>query len=81
MPWAVFIGTFCHFVIMPLLGLTITLVFNFPPEVAVGILLIGACPSGLSSTVMVYIANANLALAVSIAGFNPGGHGDDAAVG
>ncbi|MCV5404243.1 bile acid:sodium symporter, partial [Escherichia coli] len=39
----------------------------FPPEVAVGILLIGACPSGLSSTVMVYIANANLALAVSIA--------------
>ncbi len=67
MPWAVFIGTFCHFVIMPLLGLTITLLFDFPPEVAVGILLIGACPSGLSSTVMVYIANANLALAVSIA--------------
>ncbi len=67
MPWAVFIGTFCHFVIMPLLGLSITLIFNFPPEVAVGILLIGACPSGLSSTVMVYIANANLALAVSIA--------------
>ncbi|MCU5774819.1 bile acid:sodium symporter family protein [Erwiniaceae bacterium BAC15a-03b] len=67
MPWAVFIGTFCHFVIMPLLGFSITLLFNFPPEVAVGILLIGACPSGLSSTVMVYIANANLALAVSIA--------------
>lgn len=34
---------------MPLLGLSITLIFNFPPEVAVGILLIGACPSGLSS--------------------------------
>ena len=67
MPWAVFIGTFCHFVIMPLLGLSITLIFDFPPEVAVGILLIGSCPSGLSSTVMVYIANANLALAVSIA--------------
>lgn len=52
---------------MPLLGLSITLIFDFPPEVAVGILLIGSCPSGLSSTVMVYIANANLALAVSIA--------------
>lgn len=67
MPWAVFVGTFCHFLIMPLLGFSITLMFDFPPEVAVGILLIGACPSGLSSTVMVYIANANLALAVSIA--------------
>ncbi|WP_318388329.1 bile acid:sodium symporter family protein [Enterobacter sp.] len=67
MPWAVFVGTFCHFLIMPLLGFSLTLLFDFPPEVAVGILLIGACPSGLSSTVMVYIANANLALAVSIA--------------
>ena len=66
MPWAVFVGTFCHFLIMPLLGFALTIMFDFPPEVAVGILLIGACPSGLSSTVMVYIANANLALAVSI---------------
>ena len=29
MPWAVFIGTFCHFVIMPLLGLSITLILRF----------------------------------------------------
>lgn len=66
MPWAVFAGTFCHFTIMPLLGFTLTKLFNFPPEVAVGIILIGSCASGLSSTVMVYIANANLALSISV---------------
>ncbi|HEY0207952.1 bile acid:sodium symporter family protein [Acerihabitans sp.] len=66
MPWAVFVGTFCHFLIMPLLGYSLTLLFHFPPEVAVGIILIGSCSSGLSSTVMVYIANANLALAISV---------------
>ncbi len=66
MPWGVFVGTFCHFLIMPLLGFSLTRIFNFPPEVAVGIILIGSCSSGLSSTVMVYIANANLALSVSV---------------
>ncbi|CNI76676.1 transporter%2C sodium/bile acid symporter family [Yersinia frederiksenii] len=66
MPWAVFVGTFCHFLIMPLLGYALTQIFSFPPEVAVGIILIGSCSSGLSSTVMVYIANANLALAISV---------------
>lgn len=66
MPWAVFAGTLCHFTIMPLLGYSLTLVFGFPPEIAVGIILIGSCASGLSSTVMVYIANANLALSVSV---------------
>lgn len=67
MPWGVFVGTFCHFLIMPLLGFTLTKLFDFPPEIAVGIILIGSCSSGLSSTVMCYIAKANLALAVSIA--------------
>lgn len=66
MPWAVFAGTLCHFTIMPLLGYSLTQVFGFPPEIAVGIILIGSCASGLSSTVMVYIANANLALSVSV---------------
>ncbi|MFV0547798.1 MAG: bile acid:sodium symporter family protein [Limnobaculum xujianqingii] len=66
MPWGVFVGTFCHFLIMPLLGFSLTLIFSFPPEVAVGIILIGSCSSGLSSTVMIYISKANLALGISV---------------
>lgn len=67
MPWGVFVGTFCHFLIMPMIGFSLTKLFDFPAEIAVGIIVIGSCSSGLSSTVMCYIAKANLALAVSIA--------------
>lgn len=65
-PKSVFIGTICHFVVMPLLGFGLAHVFNFPTEIAAGILLIGCCPSGLASNVMCMIAKANVALSVTI---------------
>lgn len=65
-PKAVFIGLVCQFTIMPIIGLVLTLVFNFPPEIAAGIILIGCSPSGLASNVMAYISNANLALSVTL---------------
>ena len=51
---------------MPLVGLTIANIFNFPAEIAAGIILIGCVPSGLASNVMSFLAKANLALAVTI---------------
>ena len=66
MPKGVAIGVLAHYTIMPLLALLITFVFKFPPEVAAGIILIGCVPSGLASNVMSLLANANLALAVTI---------------
>jgi bile acid:Na+ symporter, BASS family len=62
----VIIGLLCHFSIMPLMGLLLTKVFNFEPEIAAGIILIGSCSSGLASNVMVYIARANLVLSVVV---------------
>jgi BASS family bile acid:Na+ symporter len=66
MPKGVFIGIAAQFTIMPLVAFAISNIFNFPPEIAAGIILIGCVPSGLASNVMSYIANANLALAVTI---------------
>jgi bile acid:Na+ symporter, BASS family len=66
MPKGVFIGVFSHYMIMPLVGFGIARVFNFPPEIAAGIILIGCVPSGLASNVMSFLAKANLALAVTI---------------
>jgi bile acid:Na+ symporter, BASS family len=62
----VLVGLFCHFSIMPLMGLLLTKVFNFEPEIAAGIILIGSCSSGLASNVMVYLAKANLVLSVIV---------------
>ena len=66
MPKPVFIGLACQFTIMPFVGYGLAYTFGFPPEIAAGIILVGSCPSGLASNVMSYIANANLALSVTL---------------
>lgn len=66
MPKAVMVGLICQFTIMPGLGFTLANVFDFPPEIAAGVILIGCAPSGLASNVMSFLANANLALSVTI---------------
>src|SRR6202012_5491330 len=65
-PKAIGVGVICHYTIMPLIGFTIATVFDFPKEIAAGIILIGCCPSGLASNVMSYLARANLALSISV---------------
>lgn len=66
MPKAVGIGLVCQFTIMPVVGFTLASLFGFAPEIAAGVVLIGASPSGLASNVMSYIAKANLALSVTL---------------
>jgi BASS family bile acid:Na+ symporter len=65
-PKNILIGTVCHYTVMPLVGFALVNLFNFPKEIAAGIILIGCCPSGLASNVMAYLARANLALSVAI---------------
>ncbi|MBD2722098.1 bile acid:sodium symporter family protein [Hymenobacter armeniacus] len=62
----VLIGLLCHFSVMPLMGLLLTRMFHFEPEIAAGIILIGSCSSGLASNVMVYLARANMVLSVVV---------------
>lgn len=66
MPQGVLVGLSCQFLIMPLLGISLTKVFPLPPEVAAGVILIGSCSSGLASNVMTFMAKGNLALSVTI---------------
>ena len=66
MPKGVIVGVTCHYIIMPMVGFGIAHLFNFPPEIAAGIILVGCCPSGLASNVMCYLSRGNLALSVSV---------------
>jgi BASS family bile acid:Na+ symporter len=65
-PRGVIVGIVCHFSVMPLVGFGLTQLFNFPPEIAAGVILIGSCSSGLASNVMAYIARSNLVLSVTV---------------
>lgn len=66
MPKAVFIGLGCQLLIMPFLGFSLTKAFQFPAEIAAGVILIGCTPSGLASNVMSLLAKANVALSITI---------------
>ncbi|UJL45441.1 bile acid:sodium symporter family protein [Virgibacillus sp. NKC19-16] len=65
-PKSVLIAVVAQFTIMPLLALGLALIFQLPPEVAVGVILVGCCPGGTASNVMTFLAKGNTALSVSV---------------
>ncbi|MGB5555589.1 MAG: bile acid:sodium symporter family protein [Flavobacteriaceae bacterium] len=65
-PKGVFIGVSAQLLIMPIVGFALAKMSTFPPEIAAGIVLIGCSPSGVASNVMAYLANANVALSITI---------------
>lgn len=66
-PWRVGLGVVAHFVIMPGVAWMLCQLFELPAEIAVGVILVGCCPSGTSSNVMTWLAKGDLALSVAIA--------------
>ncbi|ASJ20399.1 bile acid:sodium symporter family protein [Brachyspira hampsonii] len=65
-PKDIIIGAIAQFTIMPLLAYLLSIVFKLPPELAVGVILVGTCPGGTSSNVMTYLANGDVALSVGM---------------
>ncbi|EZH66606.1 sodium transporter [Bacillaceae bacterium JMAK1] len=65
-PLPMLIGGIGQFLIMPLIAFGIAVLFQLPPELAAGLILVGACPGGTSSNVMVYLARGDVALSVAM---------------
>ncbi|HEY1009425.1 MAG TPA: bile acid:sodium symporter family protein [Daejeonella sp.] len=69
MPKGVLVGLVLQFTIMPLVALSLTQVFNFPPEIAAGVILIGCVPCGVSSNILNFLSKGNLALSITLTSF------------
>lgn len=65
-PGDVCIGVLAQFTVMPLLAWLLAKGFGLPPDLAVGVILVGTCPGGTSSNVMTYLARGDVALSVSM---------------
>ncbi|UXR73659.1 MULTISPECIES: bile acid:sodium symporter family protein [unclassified Staphylococcus] len=65
-PKPVLIGVALQYTVMPVLAYLIAKAFQLPPDIAIGVILVGCCPGGTTSNVMSYIAKANVALSVTI---------------
>jgi BASS family bile acid:Na+ symporter len=68
MPKPVLVGLVGQLVLLPLLAFFIALALNASPEIAVGLMILAACPGGTTSNLISHIAKANLALSVSLTG-------------
>ena len=65
-PWDVGIGVLAQFTIMPLVAYLLTQAFSLPPDLAVGVILVGTCPGGTASNVITYLAKGDVALSVTM---------------
>lgn len=65
-PLPVLIGVLAQFVIMPLAAVGVVWILDLPPEIAVGVILVGCCPGGTSSNVVTFLARGDVALSVAM---------------
>ncbi|MFO7264363.1 MAG: sodium transporter [Bacillaceae bacterium G1] len=65
-PKDVLLGVLVQFTIMPLLGFLLAYFLRLPPELAVGVVLVGCVPGGTASNVMTYLAKGDVPLSVSM---------------
>ncbi|MGE8563284.1 MAG: bile acid:sodium symporter family protein [Acinetobacter bohemicus] len=64
-PKAVVIGVVAQFMLMPGLAYLLCQLFQLPPAIAIGVILVGCCPGGTASNVITYMAKGNTALSVA----------------
>ena len=65
-PGDIFLGAVAQYTIMPLVAFTLTKVFGLDPYLAIGIILVGCCPGGVSSNVMSFLAKGDVTYSVSM---------------
>ncbi|RAL26606.1 bile acid:sodium symporter family protein [Thermoflavimicrobium daqui] len=65
-PKEVMFGVLAQFIIMPLLAFALAKGLNLPPEIAVGVIIVGCCPGGTASNVMTFLAKGDVVLSVAV---------------
>ncbi|MEL6259974.1 MAG: bile acid:sodium symporter family protein [Cyanobacteria bacterium J06626_6] len=69
-PKAVVLGLLAQLVMVPAVGFLLAAIFPLSPELAVGIVLLSACPGGATSNLLTYLAKGNVALSVTLTAFS-----------
>ena len=63
-PGSIALGFCCQYTVMPLLGWAIGRALGLEAGFAAGLILVSACPGGVASNLIAYLARANVALSV-----------------
>ena len=69
-PKAIIVGLTNQLIILPLIGFGIAILFPIRPEIAVGIMILAACPGGPTSNLISHLAKGDTALSVTLTAFS-----------
>lgn len=65
-PKAVIIGLIAQLIIVPVVGFLLAMFFPLSPELAVGVVILAACPGGPTSNLVTYLVKGNIALSITL---------------
>lgn len=65
-PLDIFIGAAAQYLIMPFLAYGISTILRLPNEIAIGLILVGCCPGGVSSNIMSYLCHGDVPFSVGM---------------
>jgi len=69
-PKAIIIGLINQMILLPLIAFGLAYAFSLKPEIAVGLMILAACPGGATSNLISHLAKADTALSVSLTAFS-----------
>lgn len=65
-PKAVILGLIAQLIVLPMIGFLLAMIFPLLPELAVGVMILAACPGGPTSNMMTYLIGGNVALSITL---------------
>jgi len=65
-PLDIFIGAAAQYTIMPLLAWAMVKLLKLEPGIAIGLLLVGCCPGGVSSNIITFLSRGDVAFSVGM---------------
>jgi len=69
-PKPVLMGLFNQIILLPLIGFVLCLIFIPEPFIAIGLMMLVACPGGTSSNIITLLARGDLPLSISLTSIN-----------
>lgn len=65
-PKAVILGLIAQLIVLPIIGFLLAMIFPLSPELAVGVMILAACPGGPTSNMVTYLVKGNVALSITL---------------
>ncbi|MEO1403703.1 MAG: bile acid:sodium symporter, partial [Cyanobacteria bacterium J06635_1] len=65
-PKAVILGLIAQLIMLPVVGFLLATLFPLAPELAVGMMILAACPGGPTSNLVTYLVQGNVALSITL---------------